>query len=207
MDYQVLSIEQLVEECAERPTLEAWEEFIRRFNRLIAATVLRTLLACGRSDPELTEDLIQETYLKLCANDRLLLRRFESQHPNSFLGFLKKVTVNLVLDHVRKHFPDDDTDELPDDDHSGGGKDAELLELGIFSNEVNDLLLRRGNGPVEKRERAIFWLKHHHGMTAKEIASIPEIEAKLGIKGVESCLFRLTTYIKECLLTTKTKDK
>jgi RNA polymerase sigma-70 factor, ECF subfamily len=193
MDYQKLTIEQLVEECAKRPTPEAWEEFIRRFHRLIAATVMRTLHLYGSSDPDLIEDLVQDVYLKLCADDRAVLKRFKPLHENAFLGYLKTMTANLVLDYIRKHFPEHDKTEPLDDGHPQA--DQESLEREIFFNKIDAILRKRGNGPQEQKERAIFWLYFRQGVTAKEIASIPGM--KLTVKGVESCIFRLIVYIRK----------
>lgn len=197
MDYEALSIEELVRECAERPCADAWEEFIRRFHRLIAATVLRTLRLYGKSDPDLVEELIQDVYLKLCADDRAVLRRFKPLHENAFLGYLKKITANLVLDYIRKHFPEDDREvELNEliAQHLEDKK-AKSLENKIFFNKIDNILRKRGNGPREEKERAIFWLYFRLGMTAKEIASLPSM--KLTVKGVESCIFRLIVYIRK----------
>ena len=68
MDYQVLSDDELVRECAERPCPEAWAEFIRRVHPLIASVVMRGCRQWSDTRPEVIEDLIQQTYLKLCAN-------------------------------------------------------------------------------------------------------------------------------------------
>jgi RNA polymerase sigma-70 factor, ECF subfamily len=193
MDYRTVSIEQLVQECAERPTPEAWEEFIRRFHRLIAAMVMRTLRLYGRSDPDLLKELVQDVYLKLCVDDRAVLKRFKPLHENAFLGYLKKLTANLVLDYIRKYFPQDDKTDQLDDGHPQA--DQESMEREIFFNKIDAILRKRGNGPEQKKERAIFWLYFRHGMTAKEIASIPGM--KLTVKGIESCIFRLIVYIRK----------
>lgn len=194
MDYQGLSIDELVRECAERPCFEAWQEFIRRFNRLIASVVIRCCHEWQDSRPEVIEDLIQQTYLKLCANDYAVLRRYQPRHENSFLGYLKVVTANVAYDHFRKEHPiDDKTDELdPDQGRSDNSGEDE-----IFFHQVDNILRQRGNGPQEQKERAIFWLYYRHGMTSKAIASIPAMN--LTVKGVESCLFRLIVYIKQVL--------
>jgi len=195
MDYQGLSIDELVRECAKHSCVECWQEFIRRFNRLIASVVIRCCHDWQDARPEVIEDLIQQTYLKLCANDYAVLRRYQPRHENSFLGYLKVVTANVAYDHFRKEHPiDDKTDELdPDQGRSDNSGEDE-----IFFHQVDNILRQRGNGPQERKERGIFWLYYRHGMTAKEIASIPGIN--LTVKGVESCIFRLTAYIKKRLL-------
>ena len=195
MDYQGLSIDELVRECAEHPRVEAWQEFIRRFNRLIASVVIRCCHEWQDTRPEVIEDLIQETYLKICAHDYAVLRRYQPRHENSFLGYLKVVTANAVYDYFRKIKPIEEmTDELKEAINASrsGSSDDE-----IFFNKVDKILRQRGNGPQEEKERTIFWLYFRHGMTAKEIASIPGIN--LTVKGVESCIFRLLVYIRKIL--------
>lgn len=196
MDYKDLADDDLVHECGESPYAEAWEEFIRRFQPQIAVIVTRTCREWGETRPDVIEDLIQNTYLKLCANDYAVLRRYRPRHQNSFRGYLKVVTAHLVYDWFRKQHPiDNKTDELNTEINParGGHKDDE-----IFFHDVDHLLRQRGNGPTEERERTIFWLYYRQGLTAKEIAAIPAMN--LTIKGVESCIFRLTIYVKKRLL-------
>ena len=206
MDYQSLSIDELVRECAENSCNEAWQEFRRRFNRLIASVVIRGCREWGKTTaPDVIEDLIQDIYLKLCTNDSALLKEFKSLHENAFLGFLKKVTANVVYDHFRaQHAGKRDVgstvelDETVNPNRECGG---DLIENEIFFNQVDKILRLRGNGPQEQKERAIFWLYYRHGMTSKAIASIPAMD--LTVKGVESCIFRLTVYVKQAVLKRK----
>lgn len=196
MDYQSLSIDELVRECVERPCSEAWAEFIRRFQPLIASVAIRACRQCGCSSPDVFEDLTQDTFVKIFANNCAVLRRYQPRHENSFLGYLKVITVNLVYDHFRKKHPVDDKKEEFKEAISpgrGSNSDDELL-----FQKIDKILRERGNGPQEQKERAIFWLYYRHGFTAKEIASIPGLS--LTVKGVESCIFRLTVYVKKRLL-------
>jgi len=204
MDYQVLSDDDLVRECGENPCLEAWEEFIRRFHRTIASVALRACREWSQALPDVVEDRVQDALAKLCADNYSMLRMFHPHHPGAFRGYLRKITANVVYDHFRaEHAAKRDvanTTELNDSIHQ---LDCELgftssRDFEIFLNEIDDLLLQRGNGPIEKRDRAIFWLHYRYGMTAKEIASIPSL--KLGEKGVESVIHRLMREIKEALV-------
>ena len=193
MDYKKLTIEQLVEECAQRPTPEAWNELIRHTHKLIASVVMRVCRECGKTAPDIIEDLIQDTYLKLCADDRAVLKRFRPLYPNAFFGYLKTITANLVYDHFRRPHPPlvelDPELKLVKD-----ANDGDTLENEILFNKIDAILRQRGNGPQEEKERAIFWLYYRHGMTAKEIASVPGM---MTVKGVESCIFRLIAYIRQ----------
>jgi RNA polymerase sigma-70 factor, ECF subfamily len=204
MNYRDLADEELIRECAGNPCHEAWEELVRRFRRLIASVALRACREWSQTAPDIVEDMVQNTFLKLCADNCSLLRRFESRHPGAFLGYLKTVTANIVYDHFRAEHAirrdvtqtielDDAIHQLQSDVGSMSPSDLE-----VFLNEINDLLRRRGAGAVEERERAIFWLYYRHGLTAKEIASIPSMT--LTVKGVESVIHRLTSYVKETLI-------
>ena len=72
----------------------------------------------GTANSYLVDDLVQDTYLKLCANDFKSLREFECDHENALFGFLKVVASNVVHDHFRGHCSQ----------KRGRGHEAECLE-------------------------------------------------------------------------------
>ena len=47
------------------------------------------------------DDLIQETYLKLCADEYRLLRAYDPKHPDAIYGYLKVITANVVHDRFK----------------------------------------------------------------------------------------------------------
>ncbi len=204
MNYQSMSTEQLVWECAHQAHPDAWMEFIARFQPLIASTVIKSCRERSQRSLEVVEDLIQETYVKLCADKCALLAEFEPEHPNAFLGFLQKVAANVVYDHFRKQRAIkrdiDSTVELNEavNQLQPGTSHLAPSELIVFLKEVDDLLRGRGDGPGEEKERSIFWLYFRVGLTAKAIASIPAME--LSVEGVESVIHRLKTFIRKSLL-------
>jgi RNA polymerase sigma-70 factor (ECF subfamily) len=206
MDYQVLTIEQLIEECIKRPCTEARGELIRRVQPVIAKVALRACHDWSVTAPDVIEDRVQDVFAKIFADDYALLRRFKSRHENAFYGYIKVVTVNLVYDYFRKIKPIDEKTEPLDDAFAQAQKvrDRDSVENQIFFKQVDAILRQRGNGPEQEKERAIFWLYYRHGMTAKEIASIPDM---MTVKGVESCIFRLTAYVKQCVLKEKAANK
>jgi RNA polymerase sigma-70 factor (ECF subfamily) len=83
--YSDSSSTELVRACAGSKNEEAWAEFIRRFQVVIAAAVLRTARHWGEPLRPQLDDLIQDTYLKLCENDCRLLRSFQPRHEDSVL--------------------------------------------------------------------------------------------------------------------------
>jgi RNA polymerase sigma-70 factor (ECF subfamily) len=102
MDYASVSPEELVLACRQTDDVAAWREFVCRFHRLIATVALRVARRWGESSPQLIDDLVQETYLKLCGDNFRMLRKFKSDHPDAFCGYLNVVTANLVHDHFKR---------------------------------------------------------------------------------------------------------
>lgn len=198
MDFESLSIEELLRECAENPDGPAWTEFTRRFHRLIAKTVLRVCRDRFEKNLDVAQDIIQDVYRKLLSNDRALLKNFRSQHPNSFLGYLTTLTVNIACDHFRAiHAKKRDVEntvgfnEATLQEPRDGAKDVENQ---VLFRQMDEFLIQRGTGPSERRERAIFWLYYRQRLTAREIAELPGIN--LTVKGVESVIHRLTEYLR-----------
>ena len=100
MSFAKLSPEALIELCF-HGDVAAWEEFMSRYHRLIAGVVFRTAQKWGEASHVTIDDLIQDTYLKLCADDYRLLRAYDPKHPDAIFGYLKVVTANVVHDRFK----------------------------------------------------------------------------------------------------------
>ena len=208
MEYIALSAEDLVRACSQTGDSAAWEEFVRRFHRLIATVALRTARRCGKTSPHVIDELVQETYVKLCSDNFRLLRSFEARHPDAFYGFLKVVTANLVLDHfkaTRSEKRGSGTAEVPSESPVNAASEARGEDVSVESSERRILLLELdtilrelAKGPNLDRDRRIFWLYYRVGLTAKAIASLPSIG--LTTKGVESTILRLTRLLRREML-------
>jgi RNA polymerase sigma-70 factor, ECF subfamily len=205
MNYAAMSTEELVSACAESNLAPAWEEFVRRFHRLIAGVAIRTARGWGETSPQLIDELVQETYLKLCADRASLLRSFDSQHPDAFCGYLKVLTTNLVHDHFRAQrthkrgrgqfeVPIDEQEVVPAVTAIDG---VASIERDVLLREIDDVLSSSLSGAEKKRDRIIFWLYHRCGLTAYAIAQLPSVS--LTVKGVESVIHRLTRTVREQL--------
>ena len=159
----------------------------------------------GDHSAQLTDDLVQETYFKLCADNCRLLRNFESPHAGSIFGFLKVVTANVVHDHFRaSRAAKRGAGEIPEDlDRYNRGialprepylSDERAIEHGILLKQI-DLFLTRFLAAEElARSRKIFWLYYRTGLSASAIAALPGIG--LSTKGVESTLLRLSRLVR-----------
>jgi len=205
MDSAALSTEELLRKCANTGDEASWEEFVRRFHRLIATIALRVARRWGEFSPQVIDDLVQEVYLKLCADRFRMLRSFNAHHPDAFYGYLKVVTTNLVLDHFKVSHSikrGSGTVAVAADPQISGRPDtiaaigvAETSERKILMREVDALINRLAAGPHLGRDRTVFWLYYRIGLTANAIAALPSIG--LSMKGVESTILRLTRLLRQ----------
>lgn len=200
----LISTEELIRRCASAGSSAEWEEFVRRFQPVITQTVLRTASRLGDSSPATVTDLVQETYVKLCAGNFRLLRGFHPTHPEAFTGFIRTVAANLVRDHFRalhaqrrgSYQPhDDSTDEVPAAPATHGGRDA--LQRSVLMREIDNALDAIIEGADLVRNRRVFWLYYRAGCSAAEIAALPGVG--LTAKGVESLLLRMTRELRRRL--------
>ncbi len=205
--YSSLSSEDLVSVCAGSRDSAAWQEFIRRFQPLIATVVLRMARRWGDPPGQLVDDLVQETYLKLCADDSRLLRSFQAHHADAIYGFLKVVAANVVHDHFKAALAGKrgagrvdvlESEEARPSTALSSVSGAAEMERRILLQQVDDLLTRVATGDEKERNRAIFWLYYRNGLSASDIASLPSIG--LSTKGVESTILRMTRMIRSHLL-------
>ena len=206
MDYAALSSQELVLVCLASGDEAAWTEFVHRFHPLIAAVVFRVCRKCGENSPQIVDDLIQDTYLKLCAGGARLLRNFKPMHPDAIYGYVKVVTANLVHDHFKslrsaRQGGSRVTVSVDADERNvvslGTRATPALLEREILIRQVDTCLQALLTGPASGRDRKIFWLYYRTGLTASAIASLPGIG--LTTKGVESTILRLTRLVRERL--------
>jgi RNA polymerase sigma-70 factor (ECF subfamily) len=196
----------LIRACAESNDEAAWEEFVSRYRRPIALAIRRTAQQWGDASGQTVDDLVQDTFLKLCAAGCRRLLAFANLHPDSISKYIRTVAINLTHDHFRS-------------DHSqrrGSGKAGESLhEIEPFTEGASDgspahmeraVLLREISHRLEdcllksdrERDRVIFWFYYRQGMTACAIADLPEV--RLSEKGVESAILRLTRCLRQRVL-------
>jgi len=205
VNYSEVSPEQLVRACTATREAAAWEEFIRRFGRLIATTVLRTARAWGGATPEIIDELVQETYLKLCENDARLLRSFESRHEGAVFGYLKVVTQNLARDHFRREHSEKrgaglesaplESQPEPAPAAAVPHRNTPAPERAVLFAEIDVHLRAVVKGSNAARDRYVFWLYYRTGLTANAIAGLPGI--MLTTKGVETLLLRVTRELRQ----------
>jgi len=193
----------LIKTCVGPDNEAAWAEFIRRFHPLIAKVVVRTARRNWVHIPHhVLDDLVQDTYLRLCADQCRRLRQFQPRHEDSIYGFLKVVAASVVLDYFKSEtaekrdagqtesLSDFKSSARPGISHQGRLSPEDMIAL----RQIDGILGTLYSGAILVRNRAIFWLHYRDGMTAQAIASIPWIG--LNTKGVETTLRRMTQMIQ-----------
>lgn len=168
---------------------------------MIAAAVLRTARQWGEPSRPLVDDLVQDTYLKLCEDSCRLLRQFQPRQEDSIFGFLKVVAINVVHDHfksaraTKRGATQTESLEPAQIEPRMSGPDAfNLVSRQLQLTQIDKILSLVTAGKDQEKKRTIFWLRHQQGLTANEIAAIPSIG--LTPEGVESVLVRLAIMIR-----------
>ena len=200
--YAKFSSTELVRECAGSKDELAWGEFIQRFHVVISAAVLRTARHWGEPSRAQVDDLIQDTYLKLCESDFRLLRSFEPRQEDSIYGFLKVVAANVVHDHFKSVLAakrgatrtESIAEPVQIESRTMGPDSFDAISQRLQLEQIDKILRQVTAGKDQDRKRVIFWLRHRQGLTASEIAAIPSIG--LTTEGVESVLMRLAAMIR-----------
>jgi RNA polymerase sigma-70 factor (ECF subfamily) len=197
-----LTSDDLIQRCATSHDTQAWYEFIRRFHPLIAGVIARTAMRWTTASADLVDDLVQETYLKLCTEECRQLRQFTSRHENALYGFLKTVAYNVTVDYFKsrwaakrggRQFQDSDLDSAQATSQDGSLEDHILLQqLEDFIDKITD----------SRRDKLVFRLYYRQGFTSAAIAAIPAIG--LSEKGVVSCIHRLTELLRKYVWKTGT---
>lgn len=197
MAQEEIPIRELLQLCLSSDGQEHWREFVRRTQPLIASVIINTVRRWKQPAPSLVDDLIQDTYLKLFANDRKALRAIKNEYENTIFGYLKVVASNVVRDHFRQPVNKADEIELSDAVLPPGRDERDRLEFLHKKEQIQGILETLSSSETYERDVAIFWLAHQQGYTAKEISLLPAIG--LTVKGVEAVLFRLNRYVRERL--------
>lgn len=210
MDYSAISPEELVVACIQPGSETAWAEFVRRFHPLIARVALRVARQWGDPSPQVIDDLVQETYLKLCADRLRVLQNFKSAHKDAIYGYIKVFTTNLVHDHFKvvhsQKRGGSATNTSIDDPALDGAlltaaSTPAILERDVLIQQIDACLQVVASGPGLERDRRIFWLYYRVGLPARAIAALPTVG--LSTKGVESTLLRLTRQVRQRLVSSR----
>jgi RNA polymerase sigma-70 factor (ECF subfamily) len=197
-----VSVNDLAKACARSSDAAEWGELMRRCAPLTAMVVGRVVrLWMSGSSPAVVDDIVQEVFLKLCDQERRILREFEPRGEDSFLGLLRTISVSVANDHFRrrssaKRGGNVVTMSIAEDSPSGkadGAIQTENMQQSVLIAQL-DKKLRSAPETISGRDRDLFWLYYLQGLTAEEIARVPKVG--LTAKGVESALRRVASWLR-----------
>ena len=197
------SVNDLAKACARSVDAAEWQEFVRRCMPLASLVALRvSRMWVSDPSPATVDDIVQEVFLKLCEQERRILRDFEPRGEDSFLGLLRIVAASVGNDYFRRThstkrggkvitmaMPEEDA-QMPAD---GARTEARIEQLTLYAQL--DEKLRSAPEIIGERDRTLFWLYYRQGYTAEEIARLSA--AGLTAKGVESALRRVTVWLRD----------
>jgi RNA polymerase sigma-70 factor (ECF subfamily) len=199
------SVNDLAKACARSADAAEWGEFVRRCTPLASLVALRiSRMWISVPSPAIVDDIVQEVLLKLCEQERRILRDFEPRGEDSFLGLLRTVASSVANDYFRRTHSTkrggkvvtmalgDDDVHLPMD---GAGPAARMQQATLMA-QLDEKLCSAPE-TISERDRALFWLYYRQGYTAEEIARLSA--AGLTAKGVESALRRVTMWLRDAI--------
>ena len=182
MEQEEIPIRDLLRLCILSEDQEHCREFVRRTQPLIASVIINTIRRWQEPRPSVVDDLIQDTFLKLFANDRKALRSLKNEYENTIFGYLRVVASNVVLDHFRRI--ENRVEEIEPSDlvvpPNPDGLDR--VEFARMKDQIQTRLQSLSCSETYPRDELIFWLYYEQGYTAKEISLLPMI--RLTVKGV-----------------------
>lgn len=164
---------------------------MRRIQPVVASSVIGTLRRCGfgmRADRDLIDDLVQQTFLRLCGSGLKTLQKQNFTSEGGFFAYVRTMAANITIDYLRRPAP-------PFQEISPSLQELrpEPVDSSVILASI-DTHLKRCSDTNYERDRRVFWLYYRSGLTSKTIAAIPLLG--LTQKGVESLILRLTRCIR-----------
>lgn len=215
--------------CAYSTCAAEWEQFVRLITPAIALTAWRVGRVWHGASEATVQEIVQETLVKLCEEDRRILRTFEDRGQDSFAKLLRVVCASVGSDYFRRiravkrggrsgvvpleacRIEEDMGRARPRWSAHEGAVSGVANRAGTWAVESPALLaqldglLRRYPEAVSARDRSLFWLYYQQGFTAEAISRIPAM--RLSVKGVESALLRMTRLLRKTIAVGKLKPK
>ena len=202
MDALRAPVNELARACAHSADAKEWEELLRRCAPVAAVAAGRIVrMWTGTATPSVVDDIVQEVFLKLCEQERRILREFKPRGEDSFLALLRVVAASVANDYFRRQRSEKrggkavtmTLDDEPNSPVPVAAENSAAMHKAVLFKEL-DQKLRAATGPSAERDRTMFWLYYLQGLTADEIAALPGSE--LSAKGVESALRRVTSWLR-----------
>ncbi len=139
---------------------QAFGELVQRYYRLVMSIAYRL-----SNDPQLAEDMAQETFLK--AWQALPRFRIKGEEATGFRPWLCRIAVNTTIDEMRRQRPIADLEESM---ISPITQPSEALDRAVDAEAVRSAIAR-----LPERSRAALILREYEGLSYQEIAEALDI--------------------------------
>lgn len=107
-----------------------WDLFVKKYSKLIYHTIYKTLRVNDKpTPPDDVNDLFQEVFASLCADNCKKLRMFDpGKGCSSLASWLRMITVRMTIDHLRQNKPVTSLDDLPTEPAHAGDQESIIDE-------------------------------------------------------------------------------
>jgi RNA polymerase sigma factor (sigma-70 family) len=174
-------ISELIGRCVQGDE-EAWQAFVSKYAKPISLYVLRS--CSGPMKSEMVQDLTQEVFIRLLANDCRALRRLQATREVGLLAFLASVARTVVMDEARRRQSAKRSADIVSLDGETKGRNWTSPLSAASSPEVKfqeslglegflSLLHSTITGPNAERDICIIQMYFLDEMSASEIARVP----------------------------------
>jgi RNA polymerase sigma-70 factor (ECF subfamily) len=192
----------LLHRCLGSGSEASWEAFIGHAQPFLVSGIVRALGGWSASRRGEIDDLVQEAFVRLCADDYRALRNFRSEDSNALCAYLRTVAASVATDRLRsaaaqKHAAGEaaiSLDALTHEPASGNDIVAQIERSMLLQ------LVERCLESQKQRDRTIFWLYHRQGLTPKAISVVET--SSMGQRGIETLLYRMTAAVRDCVQNT-----
>ena len=160
---------ELLKECI-LGNKEKWNIFVDKYSKLIYHTIYKTLRVNDKSTrPDDVNDLFQEVFASLCADNSKKLRMFDPEKGcSSLASWLRMITVRMTIDHLRKNRPTASIDDLPTEPAQAGDQE------GIIDKESLNHL-REMIEELDTKDKLLVELSFMRELPPEEVAQILHI--------------------------------
>ncbi len=165
--------------------LAAFDEIVDRCQKRVYNLAYRFTRNC-----EDAYDISQEVFIKVFRS----LSRLKNS--SAFDAWLRRVTVNACMDHLRQRPGEQAFDDLACLDHEYIVGIRNILPDGPLENSELRRVISRAVDQLPRRQKKVFVLRHYEGLPLKEIAKT--LDCSLGT--VKAHLFRATRRLRKLLL-------
>jgi RNA polymerase sigma factor (sigma-70 family) len=105
----------------------SWALFVKHYSKLIYHSIYKTLRVNAKpTDPDDINDLFQELFASICADNCKKLRMFDPCRGVSLASWLRMIAVRMTIDHLRKQRSSTSLEDLLTEPSQAGGQETHI---------------------------------------------------------------------------------